>query len=279
MAKRFTDTNKYKKPFIRSLPGAYKLFWDFLYHDCDHAGIWIVDFEIAQSYLGKDMGITKGLALQLFNEDEIRIVELDGGKKWFIPSFIEFQYGKLSDKNRAHVSVISVLKKFDLLTDDFIIKPLTSPLQGAKDKEKEQEQELDKEKEQAFGKSENLLPKMFVVFKKAKPTYPDDQRKDFPALKNISAFICKQSGISYQPLDFDVGEKVMEAWEIIVNHLQQDTFYGNKSLTTISNHIQSIVQEIKNGKSTPKNTNGHSPKATSTGLNKVFAKRYGQGAA
>ena len=51
MAKRFTDTNKYKKPFIRGLQGAYKLFWDYLYHDCDHAGIWIVDFEIAQTYL------------------------------------------------------------------------------------------------------------------------------------------------------------------------------------------------------------------------------------
>jgi hypothetical protein len=278
MAKRFTDTNKYKKPFIRSLPGAYKLLWDFLYHDCDHAGIWIVDFEIAQSYLGKDMTITKVLALQLFNEDEIRIVELDGGKKWFIPSFIEFQYGKISDKNRAHLSVITALKKYNLLTDDFIIKPLTSPLQGAKDKDmdKDKDMELDKD----FGKSENLLPKMFLVFKRAKPSYPDDQLKDFPALKNISAFICKQSGISYQPKDFDVGEKVMEAWEVIVNHLQQDGFYGNKSLTTISNHIQSIVQEIKNGKSGNHKTSGKpANKATSAGLNAVFNERYGKGAA
>lgn len=158
MAKRFTDTNKYKKSFIRGLQGAYKLLWDYLYHDCDHSGIWIVDFEIAQAYLGPDMAISKDKALNLFNYEEQRIVELDGGKKWFLPGFIEFQYGLLSDKNRAHNSVISTLKKFNLLETDFTlkkIKPLTSPLQGAKDKDKEQDKEKEMEQEQekveAFG--------------------------------------------------------------------------------------------------------------------------------
>lgn len=151
MAKRFTDTNKYKKPFIRCLKGAYKLFWDFLYHDCDHAGIWIVDFEIAQFYIGLDMPVNKKEALRFFNESEQRIVELDGGKKWFIPSFIEFQYGELRENNRAHVNVISVLKKYNLIDENFNIKieregaskPLTRPLQGAKEQEQEQEKEKD----------------------------------------------------------------------------------------------------------------------------------------
>lgn len=133
MAKRFTDTNKYRKPFIRGLQGAYKLLWDYLYHDCDHAGIWIVDFEIAQLYIGSDMPVNKSDALKYFNSDEKRIIEIDGGKKWFLPSFIEFQYGVLSENNRAHSSVISILKKYGLYKN----KPLTSPLQGAKDKDKE----------------------------------------------------------------------------------------------------------------------------------------------
>lgn len=159
MAKRFTDTNKYKKPFIRSLQGAYKLLWDFLYHDCDHAGIWIVDFEIAQTYVGKDMPVNKEEALLLFNNDEARIIEIDDGKKWFIPSFIEFQYGVLSEKNRAHSNVISVLRKHKLLNKDLSIKkekPLTSPLQGAK--EKEQEKEKEKELEIDGGAGEDLEP-------------------------------------------------------------------------------------------------------------------------
>lgn len=143
MAKRFTDTNKYKKPFIRGLKGAYKLFWDYLYHDCDHAGIWIVDFEIAQLYIGKDMPITKELALLYFNDKEKRIVEFDNGKKWFIPSFIEFQYGQLNPANRAHNSVISILEKNNLYKN----KPLTSPLQEAMDMDIDMDMDKDKDKD------------------------------------------------------------------------------------------------------------------------------------
>jgi len=141
MAKRFTDTNKYKKPFIRGLQGAYKLLWDYLYHDCDHAGIWIVDFDIAQIYIGADMPVNKSDALQYFNNGEKRIIEIDNGKKWFMPSFIEFQYGELNEQNRAHNSVIQILKKYKIYKN----KTLTSPLQGAMDKDKDKElvKELD----------------------------------------------------------------------------------------------------------------------------------------
>lgn len=140
MAKRFTDTNKYKKPFIRGLQGAYKLLWDYLYHDCDHAGIWIVDFDIAQIYIGLDMPINKKDAIKNFNNDEKRIIEFDKNK-WFIPSFIEFQYGELNEKNRAHNSVISILKKNNLYDPK---KGLIRVLKGYKDKDKDKK----KDKEQ-----------------------------------------------------------------------------------------------------------------------------------
>ncbi len=133
MAKRFTDTNKYKKPFIRGLPGAYKLFWDYLYHDCDHAGIWIVDFEIAQLYLGKDVPVNKIDALKFFNEGEERIIEFDEGKKWFIKPFIEFQYGILNQQNRVHNSIILELERYNFN------KGLIRALQGLKDKEKDKD--------------------------------------------------------------------------------------------------------------------------------------------
>lgn len=166
MAKRFTDTNKYKKPFIRSLPGAYKLLWDFLYHDCDHSGVWTVDFETARIYIGKDMEITHGLALKYFNMDEVRVIEIDRGKKWFLPGFIEFQYGQLSEKNRAHLSVILQLKKYGLLNPDLSIqkenKPLTSPLQGAMDMDKEKDKDMDMEQEGGVGGFE---PDLILPFK------------------------------------------------------------------------------------------------------------------
>lgn len=127
MSKRFTDTDKYKKTFFRNLPGEYKLFWDYLYHNCNHAGIWHVDFEIAQIYLGKDMLVDKDKALELFNKDKERIQVLNDGTKWLIMPFVEFQYGTLSESNRMHKSVI------DLLTKEGVTMPLCRGLGEAKD--------------------------------------------------------------------------------------------------------------------------------------------------
>ena len=160
MSKRFTDTNKYKKPFIRGLPGAYKLLWDYLYLDCDHAGIWIVDFEIAQLYIGADMPINKEDALKYFNNGEQRIIEFDKNKKWFIPSFIEFQYGELKPGNKLHDSVINILKKYNIYEN----KPLASPSEGAKKKEKDKDKDKDKD------------------YKKEKETF-DEFRKIYPGIK------------------------------------------------------------------------------------------------
>ena len=72
-----------------------------------------------------------------------KIFEFDGGEKWYIPDFIEFQYGELNESNRAHSSVLRILKQYNLLD----IKPLTSPLQGAKDMDKDKEMDKDKDKD------------------------------------------------------------------------------------------------------------------------------------
>jgi hypothetical protein len=169
MAKRFTDTNKYKKPFIRGLQGAYKLFWDYLYHDCDHAGIWIVDFEIAQLYLGNDMSINKPDAIKYFNEGEIRIIEFDNGKKWFIKSFVEFQYGILNEQNRVHLSVLTELKRHNLN------KGLISSLQGAKEKDKEKDKD-------SFDLEEELKVRALIFkdqIREQKQNYSDEMLKKF----------------------------------------------------------------------------------------------------
>lgn len=150
MAKRFTDTNKYRKAFFRSLPGAYKLFWDYLYHDCDHAGIWNVDIEVAQIFIGKDMPINKTEALRLFNNEKMRIVELDRNK-WFIPGFIEFQYGELKDAVKAHKSVLTLLKKEGITQESLTVtKGLVNSLIDStnscltvKDKDKDKDKDME----------------------------------------------------------------------------------------------------------------------------------------
>jgi len=125
MPKRFTDTEKWRKPWFRKLPQEYKLLWFYILDDCDHAGIWQVDIDVAEIRTGEEFDVNK--AIEIFDN---KIYVFDNKNKWFIPSFIEFQYGKLNKENRAHNSVISILEKYNLMG-------VISPLQGAKDKDKD----------------------------------------------------------------------------------------------------------------------------------------------
>jgi len=134
MAKRFTSTDKYKNKFFRNLPGPYKLLWDYLYHDCDHAGVWIVNFEIAQMYLGADMPVEEEKALELFNNNKKRILTVNDGEKWIILPFIKIQYGKLNEANRVHASVLKTLEMYDIEFPETL--PLTEEHIKAKEKEK-----------------------------------------------------------------------------------------------------------------------------------------------
>ena len=141
MAKRFTDTEKWKKPFIRSLKAPYKLLWLYVCDDCDHSGIWQVDIEVAEIRIGEKLDGKK--AIQLFGD---KIIPLDNGTKWFIPSFIEFQYPSgLNENNKAHTGVIKNLERYKQQIDNF--KPLDSPLQGDKDKVKDMVMVKDKVKD------------------------------------------------------------------------------------------------------------------------------------
>ena len=144
MSKRFTDTEKWKKGFIRGLNPSYKLLWLYILDECTSSGIWEIDIEVAEIKLG--VKISRQKAEELFKG---RIVTFDNGAKWFIPAFIEFQYGVLAENNRAHTKAISELKKFNLIDDNLIIKapiqaPYNAPYIGAMDMVKD----MDKEKEQ-----------------------------------------------------------------------------------------------------------------------------------
>ena len=115
MAKRFTDSDKWKKGFIRGLPPKYKLLWLYILDDCNHAGIWDTDFEVASIRIGSK--ISEKEACKVFAE-QIKI--FDKGNKWFIPKFIDFQYGTLNENSRPHQAVIKLLDKYDVYNIDGI---------------------------------------------------------------------------------------------------------------------------------------------------------------
>ena len=152
MAKRFTDTEKWKKPFIRGLQGAYKLLWLYICDDCDHAGIWQVDIEVAAIRIGEKIDSKE--AIKSFDE---KIIIFDKGNKWFIPSFLEFQYPSgLNPDNRAHNSVIILLEKYNLRISNN--KPLISPSEGSMDMDMDKDMDKDMVKgEKKVKFKENIL--------------------------------------------------------------------------------------------------------------------------
>ena len=89
MAKRFLDTNLFRKRWIRELDTDMKLFWIYLLTDCDHAGIWDVDVERASFQLKLDLNQDK--ILKTFDR-KINNFKVD---KWFIPKFVQYQYKNL----------------------------------------------------------------------------------------------------------------------------------------------------------------------------------------
>ncbi len=143
MAKRFTESGKWKKKWIRQLDPKYKLFWFYLLDNCDHAGVFDADIESASFHIGLEY--TEKEVLEVFNR---KIVPFKTDK-WFIPKFVEYQYGELNENNRAHLSVINILNKYNLLDPN---KTLARPLKGIKEQVKVQVKVKDKSK----GKSSQL---------------------------------------------------------------------------------------------------------------------------
>lgn len=146
MAKRFTDTDKWKRSWFRSLSPAYKAFWFYLFDNCDQAGVWEVDLDAASFYIGEKLRKE-----EVLNKLGKQVIEFDGGERWLILGFIEFQYGcpfeKLNPQNNAHLSAIRIIEKYDIKN---ILSALFKGSGRAEYAPKEKEKESDIEKEVEF---------------------------------------------------------------------------------------------------------------------------------
>ena len=141
MAKRFIDTDLFRKPFMRSLEAPYKALWIYLLCECDHAGVWVVELDVAQIRMGLKLDADK-----VIDKMGGAVVPIGDGSKWYLPDFVAFQYGKLNPANRVHASVLDRLSSLGIDPEN---KPLISPLEGAKDKEKDKDKDTQKGKERA----------------------------------------------------------------------------------------------------------------------------------
>lgn len=248
MAKRFSDSEKWKNSFLRGLKAPYKLLWLYLLDECDHAGIWQVDFQVAQLKIGEKLKVDE--ALKSFG-DRIRV--LDGGERWFVVPFIEFQYGPLNQKNRVHQSVIGILERYNLIDKNLKIKDLISPLQGVKEKDKDKDKDKDKEKE---------------MIESEKIAYPSFE--DFWNLydKKVDREACERKWLKIPQRDR----------EIMMNHIpgykreQPDKQYRKNPETYLNNRSwqNEIIKTEPHGR--PKETIGPDAKIDNRGLD-AFGRR------
>lgn len=111
MAKRFTDTDKWKKAWFNELSVTAKLVWYCLLDNCDHSGVWSADFSLLSFYIKQPISEHE---LTSWFRDKIEKIDHD---KYFIRSFIDFQYGQLRDQSAPHKSVITSLKKHGIEID------------------------------------------------------------------------------------------------------------------------------------------------------------------
>lgn len=125
MAKRFTDTEKWKKQFFKGLSQWQMLFWNFINDDCDHSGVWYVDLEVASLRIKENINGILYEAIEAFNRDEERVFLFDSGKKLLIKGFMAFQYGENpSENNRLHKAALETLRRHKIESYKGVITPL-----------------------------------------------------------------------------------------------------------------------------------------------------------
>lgn len=119
-----------------------KIAWIYLTDNCDHAGIWPAAFDLMSSDIGFEIDATSLLAF--FGDKVIQL----SNDKFFLPGYIEFQYGELSEESKPHLSVIKILQKYGIdhkkLT---LLEGYPKSIDTLKDKDKE------KAKDNSLGKS------------------------------------------------------------------------------------------------------------------------------
>ena len=153
MAKRFTDTDKWKDEWYTELSNDYKVIWQYLLDTCDNAGIYKRNIKLLNIMCNTNVSDT-----DILNVFKQRVTPISD-EKWIINKFCVFQYGAdfLESKNKAVISVVNKLIENNLYessTNRVLIPYLSSnitlsiPYQYPMDTPKEQEQEQEQVKEQ-----------------------------------------------------------------------------------------------------------------------------------
>lgn len=133
--KRFTDIEIWDREWYMELKPVHKCLMKYIFDKCDACGCWKPNWRLASLHIGEKVDFAD---LKQLPKHQYEVLE---NGKVFIPDFIKFQYGKLSEKSPAHNPVFLAIDNNNL-SDRVFNRLYNSP----KEKEKEKEEEEYKEK-------------------------------------------------------------------------------------------------------------------------------------
>lgn len=146
--KRFTETDKWRDPWFRRLSGSAKLLWLYILDHCDKIGLVEIDEALASQDCGQN------ITPDTLKELESRL-QCCGNGKFFIPKFISFQYGTLTEHCPPHRTVLKLVNTHCLVSDGiFYHYPKATLALGHKTRQEEDKKKTRQEGEQKITKAD-----------------------------------------------------------------------------------------------------------------------------
>jgi len=228
--KRFTDTEKWSDPWFRRLSSPAKQLWGYATDRCDKTGLVELDLELVTLDVGQRVGS------EHLKELTTRIEDCGMGK-FYLPKFIHFQYGVLTESCPPHRPIIELVKKHGLVRDGLLYHyPNATLALGSKTR-----QEEDKKKTRQEGGCKGEFSddsKMILEYLNQKA------RRGFRETSKNLGFIQARLGESGVNLDgvlamIDrqvakwMGDPKMEDYlrpETLFNETKFDSYYAARSL-------------------------------------------------
>lgn len=252
MSKRFTDTEKWTKQWFGDLSIKEKVLWLYCCDACDAAGV--ADFSPRFFSFAVGFSVSRAMLDKSFKG---RIVWLEDNK-FFIPSFIDFQYGQLAEACKPHKPIIKELEKLGLLVlengkgnvrvpkgygkgNDTLSIPYPKGINTLEEKEKEKEQE--KETKGGLGESDPFAD-FWSVYPKQRIGNKDKARSAF--LRAVKRSGLAEAQITAKAAEYAKSEEVArgyakgaEAW------LNDDRFL--RSYTPRQNTSKTLEEARREG--------------------------------
>jgi len=193
MAKRFTDSDKWKDGWYMSLNNDERIAWQYLLDNCTIAGRWKINIKSLNFHCNSNF------SKEQFEETfKGRVFFIQEGEYYFIPKFLKFQYSTgLNSSKPAIISVRKELIQYDLVEivqelfgNDYLTiterlpndsrtirQLLPNDLAIIKDKDKDKYKDKDKDKATIEESLQNDYNEYLEKIKERDPLIAENMRK------------------------------------------------------------------------------------------------------